>query len=78
MTNGNIEPWKNTLLKVIQQYSDACGEDVQVAVAFEMVGDDVAEEIQLFRDGIDRLEALRRNPSPTHLSRCLCLKSETH
>jgi hypothetical protein len=70
VTNGSIEPWKNTLLEMIRQYSEACGEEVRIVVAFEMVGDDVADEIHLFRDGIDRLEEFRARRLPTHLSRC--------
>lgn len=67
-TDGDIDPWRGTLLAMIERYSAACGEQVTSAVAFAVDDEVTTDEIQLFREGIDRLQALRNRDVPTTIS----------
>jgi hypothetical protein len=69
-TSGDIEPWKNTLLEIIQRYSEACAENIGIIIVYQLDDEDTTvDEFPVFRDGIDRLERLRTKQLPTNISR---------
>lgn len=68
LVKDDIGPWKRSLLDIIDRYSDACGERVNVVIAYELDDDKTLDEFQIFGDGIERLEALRAKRLPTNVS----------
>lgn len=70
ITSPDIESWKGAVLGAIQLYRDVCSEDPRRVVAYQLDDEDTTiEEVQLFRDALDRLEEQRKRRVPTNVSR---------
>ena len=71
LTKADIESWGNTILGTLDRYAKEISEVPTLVAAYRLTDeDDRQEDIDIFRDGVDRLQDLRQRRPPNHLTSC--------